>query len=212
MFPGVMDSSDRGVETRKEAVFISEERSFCSSSGLQMNKDTAEKRAVRKGNISNKSLNLKSSFKKSGFPRTQVDTEMFPPYRLFFFRFCESMFPLFCLSKSAFCLSYVLLSYCYVLSEAKEQGEESYLQAWGVCVAGYIPEETFFATCVMKAVERYGGSTNTEESRRSNQSTQGHLFGSGTEPGVKTRHLLLEMVDLKLLKKMSSAPTEQLDF
>lgn len=88
-----------------------------------------------------------------------------------------------------------------VLSEPKGQGEESSLQAWGVCVAGYIPEETFFTTCAMKAVERCGGSTNTEESRRRNQSTQGHLFGNGMEHGVKSRHLFLEMVDLKLLKK-----------
>lgn len=84
---------------------------LCSSSCFQMNKDTAEKRAVRKGNISNKSLNLKSSLKESGFPRTQVDTEMFP-HRLLLSPFCESIFSLFCLSKSAFCLSYVLLSYC----------------------------------------------------------------------------------------------------
>lgn len=79
-------------------------------------------------------------------------------------------------------------------------------------MVGYIPEETFFATRAMKAVEWCGGSTNTEESRRSNQSTHGHLFGSGTEHGVNSRHLLLEMVDLELLKKMSSAPMEQLDF
>ena len=85
----------------------------------------------------------------------------------------------------------------------------------GVCGGASIPEETFFASCGMKSVQKFRGSTNTEDSRSSNESAQEHLPGDvlcSAEQGVKSSHPPREAVRLELLKKFSLAPVRWLDF
>ena len=82
-----------------------------------MNTETAEEKVIRKGKISNKSLNMKSSLEKSGCPRAPVDTEVLfplpPLFSLTFVKVC--VFSLFCLSKPAFCLSVFCLTFIFII-------------------------------------------------------------------------------------------------
>lgn len=56
------------METRKEGVFLEEERSFVRPPCFQKNTEIAEKRVIGNGRISNKSLNLKYSLKNLASP------------------------------------------------------------------------------------------------------------------------------------------------
>lgn len=106
-----------------------------------MNKGTAEKTAIRKGGLRNKSLNLKSNLKKKNktpdSPELQWTQRWFLCLLLFSLAFVKMcVFSLFCLSKSAFCLSGFFYFHIYcILFEMKGQGWVPSLPGL-VCVCG----------------------------------------------------------------------------
>lgn len=128
----------------KEGVFLEEERSFLHPPCFQKNIETAEKRVIRKGRNSNKSLNLKYNLKKPGFLRAQVDTrELFsplPPFLLLLLLnicFPYSVFPSL-LFVSLFCFTFLLyFIWCERIGLEIIPPRRGY-----VCGGASIPEET----------------------------------------------------------------------
>lgn len=182
-----------------------------------MNKESTDKRAIKKRRISNKSLNLESNLKKIRIPQLkwiQIDVSLFASFYSLLLLWKYVCFP-YSVSRSLLFVS--LLFYfriCYISFEVKNRAGSHRSQAWGVCVAGgCVPVETCFANYGVKIglVHQHRGGQREQPVNPRTPSGQCAVL-CGMEQGGKSQRPFLETVTLKLWKKFSSAPVTWLDF